>query len=86
MAKRTGVEELGIIVSALVQADELGASLGPTLRIQSSEMRRKRFDAAEKAAMEAPVKMLFPLIAFIFPIVFLIIFSPIAIQFYYGDM
>lgn len=85
MAERTGVEELGIIVSALVQADELGASLGPTLRIQSSEMRRKRFDAAEKAAMEAPVKMLFPLIAFIFPIIFLIIFGPIVIQFYYDD-
>jgi tight adherence protein C len=85
MAERTGVEELGIIVSALVQADELGASLGPTLRIQSSEMRRKRFDAAEKAAMEAPVKMLFPLLAFIFPIIFLIIFGPIVIQFYYDS-
>lgn len=83
LAERTQVEELQSVVSALIQADELGASLGPTLRIQAAEMRRRRFDKAEKAAMEAPVKMLAPLVLFIFPLVFLIVFSPIVIKFYY---
>lgn len=80
MAERTGVEELKTVVAALIQADELGSSLGPTLRVQASDMRRRRFDAAEKAAMEAPVKMLAPLVLFIFPTVFMIIFGPIVIQ------
>lgn len=85
MADRTGLEELSTVVQALIQADELGASLGPTLRIQSSEMRRKRFDRAEKLAQEAPVKMLGPLIFFIFPVVFIIIFGPIFLRFYYDN-
>ncbi|RMG06955.1 MAG: type II secretion system F family protein [Planctomycetota bacterium] len=80
MEKRVGIEELTGVVSALVQADELGASLGPTLRIQSEELQRKRFQRAEKKAMQAPVLMLIPLVVFIFPLVFLIIFTPIALQ------
>ena len=82
LADRTKVEELGTVVSALVQADELGASLGPVLRVQASEMRRRRFDRAEKQAQEAPVKMVFPLVFFIMPVVFLVVFSPIVIRFY----
>jgi len=83
MSGRINLEELKSIVMALVQADELGSPLGPTLRIQSEQMRRKRFEQAEKAAMEAPVKMLFPLIAFIFPLVFIVVFGPIVITAYY---
>jgi tight adherence protein C len=80
MERRVGLEELTSVVSALVQADELGASLGPTLRIQSEDLQRKRFQRAEKKAMQAPVLMLIPLVLFIFPLVFLIIFTPIALQ------
>lgn len=80
MDKRIGIEELTSVVSALVQADELGASLGPTLRIQSRELQRKRFQRAEKRAMQAPVLMLIPLVIFIFPLVFLIIFTPIVLK------
>jgi len=80
MERRVGIEELTAVVSALVQADELGASLGPTLRIQSEELQRKRFQRAEKKAMQAPVLMLIPLVLFIFPLVFMIIFTPIALQ------
>ena len=80
MEFRIGLEELTSVVSALVQADELGASLGPTLRIQSNELNRKRFQRAEKKAMQAPVLMLIPLVLFIFPLVFLIIFAPIALK------
>lgn len=85
MADRNQLEELMGVVSSLVQADELGASLGPTLRIQAEEMRRKRFQAAEKKAMQAPVLMLFPLVAFIFPLVFILTFAPLAIRFMKED-
>lgn len=80
MDKRIGIEELTSVVSALVQADELGASLGPTLRIQSRELQRKRFQRAEKKAMQAPVLMLIPLVIFIFPLVFMVIFTPIVMK------
>ncbi|MCO5168582.1 MAG: type II secretion system F family protein [Planctomycetes bacterium] len=80
MEKRIGLEELTSVVTALIQADELGASLGPTLRIQSRELQRKRFQRAEKKAMQAPVLMLIPLVLFIFPLVFLVIFAPMALQ------
>jgi tight adherence protein C len=80
MERRIGLEELTSVVSALVQADELGASLGPALRIQSQELQRVRFQRAEKKAMQAPVLMLIPLVLFIFPLVFLIIFTPIILK------
>lgn len=82
LGERVALDDLKLVLGALIQADELGSSLGPTLRIQAAEMRRKRFDRAEKAAMEAPVKLLFPLVVFIFPLVFLVVFSPLAIKLY----
>ncbi len=82
IAHRCDVQDLTIVISAIVQADELGTSLGPIMRIQSDMIRGRRFQKAEKLAMEAPVKMLFPLLAFIFPTVFIIIFGPIAIQYF----
>lgn len=84
LEKRIGLEDLTTVVSALVQADELGASLGPTLRIQSAELQRRRFQRAEKKAMQAPVLMLIPLVIFIFPLVFLVIFGPMALRIFYG--
>lgn len=80
MEKRIGLEELTSVVTALIQADELGASVGPTLRIQSRELQRKRFQRAEKQAMQAPVLMLIPLVIFIFPLVFIVIFAPIVLR------
>jgi tight adherence protein C len=85
MAERVRMEELQSVVSALVQADELGSALGPTLRIQAAELRRRRFQLAEKKAMQAPVKMLFPLVAFIFPLVFIVVFGPIVLKFMYAE-
>ncbi len=84
IAHRCDVTDLTVVICAIVQADELGTSLGPILRIQSDMIRTRRFQRAEKLAMEAPVKMLFPLLAFIFPTVFIIIFGPIAIKFMYN--
>ncbi len=85
MADRVRLEDLQSVVSALVQADELGSALGPTLRIQAAELRRRRFQLAEKKAMQAPVKMLFPLVAFIFPLVFIVVFGPIALKFFFME-
>jgi tight adherence protein C len=80
MAERTGQADVNSVVSALVQADELGVSIGNMLRIQADLMRTRRFQRAEKLANEAPVKMLFPLLAFIFPSVFIVLLGPILVQ------
>ncbi|MCY4747089.1 type II secretion system F family protein [Pelomonas sp. UHG3] len=68
-------------VSALIQAERMGMNLGPILRAQAEQRRTERFARAEKLAMEAPVKLLFPLIAFIFPCTFVVLGFPIAMKF-----
>lgn len=85
MAKRVNLENLTSVVSAMIQADQLGTSLGPILRIQSEMLRLRRSQRAEKLAMEAPVKMLFPLL-FIFAAVFLLLFGPVIIKFFRGGL
>lgn len=80
MSDRLQLQDVSNLVSALVQADRLGSPIGPVLRIQSDMMRIRRAQRAEKAAQEAPVKMMAPLIMCIFPSVFLIILGPIIIQ------
>ena len=80
LSRRVDASELNSVVSALIQADELGSSLGPILRIQSDQMRTRRSQMAEKLAMEAPVKILLPLILFIFPTIFIMIFGPIVLK------
>lgn len=77
------VDEAGVssFVSFVIQAETMGMNLGPVLRAQAEQRRSERFQRAEKLAMEAPVKMLFPLIAFIFPCTFIVLFFPIAVQF-----
>jgi len=80
LGHRVDLPELNSIVSALIQADELGSSLGPILRVQSDQLRVRRSQHAEKQAMEAPVKILLPLVLFIFPTIFIMIFGPIAIK------
>jgi len=79
-AQRTGLSEVRQLATALAQADQLGMSLGPMLRAQSEQRRNERFLRAEKLALEAPVKMLFPLVCCIFPCTFLIIGFPIAVK------
>jgi len=80
MAQRVNLPELRSVTHALIQADELGVGIGPILRIQSDQIRSRRFDRAEKLANEAPVKMLGPLMLFIFPAVFIILLGPIMRQ------
>ncbi|MBR0197359.1 MAG: type II secretion system F family protein [Kiritimatiellae bacterium] len=80
MADRVNQQDLRSIAFALIQADELGASIGSILRIQSEQLRAQRFDRAEKLANEAPTKMLAPLMLCIFPAVFIILLGPVLSQ------
>jgi tight adherence protein C len=84
MIARVDLPALTQFVTALIQADKMGTSLGKVLRIQSTQLRIDRTQRAEKLANEAPVKMLFPLIACIFPTVFMILFGPIVFAFMFG--
>jgi tight adherence protein C len=76
LADRTGTPELSSFVRAIIQADQLGISLGRILRVQANDSRLKRQAAAEEKAMKAPIKMLFPTVLFIFPAMFLVILGP----------
>ena len=80
LSARVGQSDLSAVSHALVQADELGVSIGSILRIQSEQLRGRRFERAEKLANEAPVKMLGPLMLCIFPAVFLILLGPLLLQ------
>jgi tight adherence protein C len=76
MAERIDTPELSAFVRAIVQADQLGISLGRILRVQAADTRLRRQAAAEEKAMKAPIKMLFPTVMFIFPAMFLVILGP----------
>jgi tight adherence protein C len=76
LVERTGVDDVGIFVTAIVQAEQLGASVGKVLRIQSSDMRTRRRQRAEKLAHQAPIKMLFPMAFLIFPPIFIVVLGP----------
>jgi tight adherence protein C len=76
LAERTGTGELSSFVRSIIQADQLGISLGRILRVQATDSRLKRQAAAEEKAMKAPIKMLFPTVLFIFPAMFLVILGP----------
>jgi pilus assembly protein TadC len=80
LSNRVQLVDLSTICSSLIQADRLGSSVGPILRIQSDMLRARRGQRAEKSAMEAPVKMLAPLLICIFPSVFIMLFAPLFIQ------
>lgn len=81
LAARTQLRCVKSFVGAVIQADETGAAISPVLADQARQGRRERFAAAEKKANEAPVRMLLPLVALLFPVTFLIIGFPIALQF-----
>ena len=83
MSERLDIREIHSFTSALAQAERTGASLGQTLRIQADQRRTERFQRAEKLALEAPVKLVFPLVAFIFPTTFIVLGFPIFMKFLY---
>jgi len=82
LAARTDVEDVKSLVTLLVQTDRFGTSIAQALRIHSDSMRTKRRQRAEEKAMKLPVKLLFPLLLFIFPSLFVAVIGPGAIQIY----
>ncbi|MDP2659168.1 MAG: type II secretion system F family protein [Dehalococcoidia bacterium] len=80
MAQRAGVAELQSFIATVVQAEQMGVSIAGVLRVQSDSMRVRRRQRAEEAAMKAPVKMLIPLVLFIFPAMFVVLLGPVAIK------
>lgn len=80
MKERVHMMDMDFFASALIQADEMGVGLGPTLRAQSEGIRQRRFLRAEELAMKAPVKIIFPLVAFVLPVTLVMILGPLAIQ------
>lgn len=78
---RTGVDDVKALVAILIQADKFGSSVAQALRVQSDAMRIKRRQIAEEKAQKTAVQMLFPLVIFIFPGVFVVLVGPAAIKF-----
>lgn len=77
---RTGVDDVRALAAILIQADRFGSSIAQALRVQSESMRTKRRQMAEEKAQGAAVKMIFPLVLFIFPGIFVILVGPAGIQ------
>jgi tight adherence protein C len=81
LAMRTDLEDVNSLVTLLVQTEKFGTSIGQSLRVHSDSMRVKRQQRAEEIAAKLPVKLLFPLIVFIFPALFVVILGPAVIRF-----
>ncbi len=79
LANRAGVQDLTSFVNAVVQAEQMGSSIGNVLRVQSEQLRVRRRQRAQEQAHKAPVKMIFPLVLCIFPTLFLVILGPAVI-------
>jgi len=83
IAWRCGVSELSSFISSVIQAEQLGSNITSTLKVQADFMRQKRRQRAEEMATKAQVKLIFPLIFFIFPALFVAILGPAVIQIFY---
>jgi len=80
LAERTGVEEVASLCNILIQTDRLGTSMSQTLKIQSETLRTTRRQKLEELAAKTPVKLVFPLILFIFPTILVVVLGPAVIQ------
>ena len=77
---RTGVDDMRALAAVLIQADKFGSSIGEALRTQSDSMRTKRRQLAEERAQQTAVKLIFPLVLFIFPGIFAVLVGPAALM------
>ena len=84
MEQRLAICELTAFVNAFVQAEKMGGNVREIIKNQSEEIRKKRFQYLKKKAHEAPVKLLIPLLLFIFPVIFIVLFGPIVIKLLQG--
>jgi tight adherence protein C len=81
MADRADLDPVYSFVGAVIQAERSGGSLGPVLKAMANQRRTERFQTAEKLAMEAPVKLVAPLVLFIFPVTFIVLAFPLVMKF-----
>ena len=81
LENRVDLSDISIFVRAVIQAERMGSSMKETLVIQAEQRLTERFQRAEKMAMEAPVKLVVPLVVFIFPLTFIILLFPIVVKF-----
>lgn len=80
LVERVPAPSLVTFVGSILQADQLGVSIGNVLRIQSSQVRQKRRQKTQENAMKAPIKMLLPMIIFIMPTIFIVLLGPVLIK------
>ena len=80
LAMRTGVEDVDTLATMVIQSERFGTSVGDSLRVQSDNLRTKRRLKAEEAAAKIALKLLFPLIFFLFPMLFIVIMGPAVLQ------
>ena len=76
MAERCNIQDIHLFTAAVIQSDRLGVSMSKTLQIQAENMRERRRQNIKEAALKAPIKMLFPLILFILPALFIVVLLP----------
>lgn len=86
LTQRVGLPELSSFVRTLLQADRMGSPMGEALKIQSEEIRMRRYLRGEEVALKAPIKLLFPLFLFILPAVLIVVAGPIFLQFMRGGV
>ena len=79
--QRVDLSDISVFVRAIIQSDKLGSSMKDTLAAQAKQRLSERFQRAEKSAMEAPVKLVVPLVVFIFPLTFIMLLFPIVMKF-----
>jgi tight adherence protein C len=84
LERRCSLEELSRLVSVLIQSERRGLALGPVLKEMGRNQRALRSLRMKKLAAEAPLKMLLPLMAFILPVVFIVLFGPIVLRWQAG--
>ena len=80
LAQRINIDEVENLVNVLIQAERFGTGIASALRVHAEEMRQKRYARLEEEAAKLPVKLVFPLIFFIFPALFVVILGPAAIS------
>jgi tight adherence protein C len=80
MSKRCEIADISVFLSSIIQAEQLGVSLGKVLRIQAVQVRDKRKQRARESAMKIPVKIIVPMVIFIFPTIFVVILGPAVIR------
>ena len=80
LAERTGLEDMDALVSTLIQTERFGTSVGRALRVQAGTLRQKRRQRAEEIAAKTTIKLVFPLVLFVFPALFVVILGPAVIQ------